>query len=161
MDAKEIILNSMMVGEMFLKSYLADLTDEDLYMIPVEGMNPIALQLGHLISTEHTFVEKIKAGSSPELPEGFMAKHSLKEGDKADKSRYSTREEYLRLYDLQRAASKAVLATLSDEDLAKPGPMPEFVPTVGASFNIFGLHELAHCGQFVPVRRKLGKPIAF
>ncbi len=34
-------------------------------------------------------------------------------------------------------------------------------PTVGAGFALMGNHMLMHVGQFVSVRRKLGKPIAF
>ena len=161
MDAKDIIKNSMSIGEMFFDAYLGDLSDEDLLLIPVDGMNPMALQIGHLIAVEHSTLNKIKPGSAPELPEGFEAKHSLKEGDRTDSSRYLNKAAYLQLREAQRSAAKALLESLSNDDLAKPGPMPEFVPTVGATFNLLGLHDLSHVGQYVAVRRKLGKPIAF
>ncbi len=37
----------------------------DLRLRPVEGMHPIALQLGHLIVGENAFANMIKPGSAP------------------------------------------------------------------------------------------------
>jgi hypothetical protein len=37
--------------------------------------------------------------------------------------------------------------------------MARIAPTVGALFLLGANHELMHAGQFVVVRRKLGKPI--
>ena len=41
-------------------------------------MNPIALQLGHLIASERMIVEMVTPGVSPPLPAGFAEKHDLK-----------------------------------------------------------------------------------
>ena len=47
----------------------------------------------------------------------------------------------------------------TDLDKATPESMKEYAPTVGSVFNIIGIHEMMHGGQFVPLRRKLNKPV--
>src|SRR5262249_32426965 len=150
-------------SDRILKMYVNDLTDEEILLEPAPGVNPIALQLGHLINAERMFVEFASPNSCPALPEGFAERHSLKSGDRNDRTRYSTKAEYLRLWDPQRAATKAALEALPDADLDKPSPerFASFAPTIGSILNLAGGHALSHLGQFVPLRRKLGKPIAF
>jgi hypothetical protein len=161
MNTKDALRATMDSSDMIVKQYVGDLSDDDMRMIPIEGMNPIALQIGHLIAAEQMFIEIIKPGTSPKLPDGFAEKHSIKEGAKDDASRYLTKEEYLRLWDAQRAASKAALDAVSEADLDKPSPerFAAFAPTWGALFNMVGVHPLMHAGQFVAVRRKVGKGI--
>lgn len=163
MNAKDVIRATLDSSDMILKMYLNDLSDEELLIEPVPGMNPVALQVGHLVVAERMFVEMIKPDSCPALPEGFAAKHSVKEGTPSDRSRYSTKAEYLRLWDSQRAASKAVLEAIPEARLDEPAPerFAKFAPTLGVLFNMAGVHTLSHLGQFVALRRKLNKPIAF
>ncbi len=73
------------------------------------------------------------------------------------------KDEYYKLWDEQRAATKALLDRISDADLddTRGGKMPQWAPTVGVALNMAGLHAINHSGQFVAVRRKLKKPIAF
>ncbi len=162
MGPKDVIRNTLDTSDYILKSYVKDLSDDELRIRPVEGMHPIALQLGHLIGAERMFNELIKPGSAPPLPEGFAEAHDIK-NDTGDDSRFKTRDEYLRLLDEQRATIKANLESVSDADLDdnRDGKLPEWAPTVGAVLNMAGLHALNHSGQFVAVRRKLNKPIAF
>jgi hypothetical protein len=60
-----------------------------------------------------------------------------------------------------RAATLSALDAASDVDFDKPGPesMRDYAPTLGSVFVMIGTHEIMHAGQYVPVRRKLGKPI--
>ena len=44
-------------------------------------------------------------------------------------------------------------------ELERAEAMRDYAPTIGAVFNLIGLHAMMHAGQFVPVRRMLGKPI--
>jgi hypothetical protein len=159
--ATDIIRESLDLSDMIVTSYIGDLSDDDLKVVPLEGMNPIALQIGHLIEAERMFAEGVRPGSSPALPEGFAAKHSLKEGNPADASRYATKDEYLRLWKAQREATKSVLASLSDAELDQPGPesMRSYAPTVGAVMSLASGHVLMHVGQWVALRRKLHKPV--
>jgi hypothetical protein len=162
MGPKDIINKTLDLSDFILKSYVGDLSDSDLKLVPIEGMNPIALQLGHLISAERMFAEMVKPGASPALPAGFEENHSLKD-QKGDDSRFLTKDAYMKLYEAQRAATKAVIDSTPDSDLTdtRGGKLPEFAPTIADVLNIAGAHSLNHSGQFVAVRRKLGKPIAF
>jgi uncharacterized damage-inducible protein DinB len=157
--AKEIIRSTLDGSDRILKKYVDDLNDADLLVRPVEGMNHIAWQLGHLIWAERWFVEMVKPGVSPPLPEGFKEKHD-KEGHESDAG-FATKAEYLSLWDAQRSATKKVLDDLSEEELAQPGPerFRTMAETVGALLNFAGTHALMHLGQFAAVRRKLKKPI--
>jgi hypothetical protein len=162
MGPKDAIRHTLDVSDFVLKSYLKDLSDADLRVRPIEGMNPIALQLGHLITSERMFIEMVNPGSAPPLPDGFAEAHDFKKFD-GDTSRFLAKEEYIKLLDEQRAATKTTLDQVTDAELDdnRGGKLPEFIPTVGAALNLAGLHSLSHSGQFVAVRRMLKKPIAF
>jgi hypothetical protein len=161
MGPKDVISNTLDMSDHILKKYVGDLSDADLRLRPVEGMNSIALQIGHLILAERTFVEMVKPGASPPLPAGFAEKHDIKNATKDD-SGFATKAVYTKLWDAQRAATKAVLATTPDAGLddTRDGKLPPYAPTVGAIFNQAGVHALSHVGQFVAVRRLCKKPIA-
>jgi DinB superfamily len=162
MGPKDIINKTLEMSDFTLKSYVGDLSDADLKLVPIEGMNPIALQLGHLISAERTFAEMIKPGSSPPLPAGFDEAHSLKDRD-GDDSRFLSKDAYMKLYEAQRAVTKAVIEATPDAEMTdtREGKLPEWAPTVADVLNLAGAHSLMHSGQFVAVRRMLKKPIAF
>jgi DinB superfamily len=162
MGPKDVIRNTLDTSEFIIKAYVNDLSDEELRMVPVEGMHPIALQLGHLILAERIFKEWIEPGSSPPLPQGFDEAHDIKRTD-GDGSGFKTKDEYVKLWDEQRAATKALLDRVSDADLDdnRGGKLPPWAPTVAIALSMVGMHALDHSGQFVAVRRKLKKPIAF
>jgi uncharacterized damage-inducible protein DinB len=162
MGPKDVIRNTLDTSDFIIKAYVGDLSDEDLRLVPIEGMHPIARQLGHLISGERMFKELVEPGSSPPLPEGFQEAHDIKKTD-GDTSGFLSKEEYLKLWDEQRAATKALLDRISDADLDdnRGGKLPPWAPTVAAALNMAGMHPINHSGQFVAVRRKLKKPIVF
>ena len=162
MGPKDIIAKTLDMSDFILKKYLEDLSDADLKIQPMEGFNPIALQLGHLIASERSMMEMVTPGASPPLPAGFAEKHDLKKPS-TDHSRFSTKDEYIKLWDLQRAATKKVLADVADGELedTRDGRLPQFASTVAAMLNMPAVHALGHSGQFVAVRRLLKKPIAF
>lgn len=162
MGPKDVMRKSLDTSDFVLKAYLADLSDADLRLRPVEGMHSIALQLGHLIGTERYVNELIKPGSTPPLPEGFEKAHDIKNAD-LDDSGFVTKEKYLELMAAQRAATKALIEAIpeSEFDDTRDGKLPQWIPTVGNALALPGLHCLMHYGQFVAVRRALKKPIAF
>ncbi|CAN5912954.1 DinB family protein [soil metagenome] len=160
MQAKDVIASTLDTSEMIVNTYLADLDDADLLVRPVEGMNHIAWQLGHLIGSERHFVELIRPGSCPALPEGFGTAHGREAVTSDDPAQYLSRSRYQEIWKAQREATRSVLEGLTDADLDRADPsFPPFAPTVGALLNMCGGHPLMHAGQFVAVRRKLGKPV--
>ena len=90
---------------MILHKYVDDLSDADLRLRPVEGMHPIALQLGHLILAEQMFINMIKPGSAPALPDGFEEAHDYKNKELTD-SGFVSKDKYLELLAANRAATK-------------------------------------------------------
>lgn len=162
MNAKDVIRHNMQVARMATARLLEDFTDAEFLERPVPGANHVAWQLGHLISAERHFLEAIRPGSSPALPEGFAEKHVTDTAGKDDPADFYPRAEYLRLYDEMRKASLAVLDELPDEDLDKEAAgLPPFAPTIGAALTMMGAHETMHTGQYTCLRRKLGKPNVF
>ncbi len=162
MHAKDAIRQTLDMSERIVNAYVGDLDDSDLLVRPVEGMNHIAWQLGHLINTERTLLEGIKPGSSPPIPEDFEGNHSRENTTSDDSKQFLTKAAYLDLMTAQRAATKQVLDSLRDEDLDAPAPerFRRMVATVGAACVLAGSHYIMHVGQFVAVRRMRNKPVA-
>ena len=103
MNARESIKAGFPQADMITRGYLGDLTDEELMARPVDGCNHIAWQLGHLIGSERHMVEAVCPGTCPELPEGFSEKHNKETAEIDDSSQFLGKDEYLKLYDAQRA----------------------------------------------------------
>jgi uncharacterized damage-inducible protein DinB len=161
MNTNDAIRGTAEISSMVLKSYLGDLSDADLMQRPGPGCNHLAWQLGHLVSSECGLLEAIQPGSAPELPEGFAAQHSKEAIGVDDPSKFCTKQEYLALMDKVQAASLATLEKVSDSELDRPSPeqFRQMFPTVGHIYLLIATHQLMHAGQFVPVRRALGKPV--
>jgi hypothetical protein len=156
--AKDVIRLNLSAADYMLKSYLKDLSDDDLLVTAVEGTNPIAWQIGHLISAERWLTDTVKPGASPAPPEGLDAAHGKETAAPNAFKLFASKDEYLKAWDAQRAATLAVLDALPDNQLENPSGI-EFAPTFAAALNAIGGHALGHIGQFVAVRRTLGKPI--
>jgi hypothetical protein len=161
MTAKDVIKHSLELCHSVLKSYLADLTDDDLLVRPVPGANHTAWQLGHLLICENGLTEL--GYVMPALPEGFAEAYAKETAGCDDPGRFHKKSQYLQWLDEQRAATLAHLEALPDADLDKPGPEEArtYAPTVGAMFNTIGIHDMMHAPQITVVRRKLGKPALF
>jgi uncharacterized damage-inducible protein DinB len=157
-SSKDVIRNTIGAADMILNAYLGDLSDDDLYASPFEGGNPIAWQLGHLIVAERSWIEGMKPGSCPALPEGFAAAHTKETAAPNTLPRTFSKDDYMKAWQAQNAATLAVLDAATDEQLAAPSGV-DFAPTGAALLNMTGIHALMHAGQFVAVRRKLGKPV--
>ena len=164
MSSKAMIQQSLNVSDMLMNKYLTDLDSEAFLLRPVHGMNHLAWQVGHLIVSERKMLEVIKPGVSPELPAEFETKHAMDKHGSDTATDFHTKDEYLALWKAQRAATQSTLETMSEADLDAPCPdekMRQMASTVGALFNLAGLHSVMHSGQFVAVRRSKEMPIAF
>jgi hypothetical protein len=143
-------------------SYVQDLTDADLLLRPVPGMNHIAWQLGHLINSTKMMLGGL-GQPGPALPPGFEESHTKEMAASDDPKKFATKDVYLDLAAKAKAASLAALDSIPESKLDDPGPenMREYAPTVAAVLTMVGTHWLMHAGQFVAVRRKLGKAPLF
>ncbi|MEO2046647.1 MAG: DinB family protein [Pirellulales bacterium] len=163
MNTQEAIGATFSTSSMVLNAYFSDLTDAELMTRPAAGCNHLAWQLGHLIASECHLLESLAPDSAAELPDGFAEQHGKENAGEDDASKFCSKQEYLDLFDKVRAATLASLAKFTDADLDKPGPedFAQICPTVGHVFVLIASHGMMHAGQFVPARRKLGKPVLF
>jgi hypothetical protein len=162
LTAKDMIRNQIKFGDMLIQSYLGDLSDADLLVRSVPGANHIAWQMGHLVSSERHILKDLGHDSAP-LPTGFDEAHKAGNSSCDDPARFATKAEYLRLHGLLLETMNAALDKTPESVLEEPGPesMREYAPTKAATFMLLGNHMAMHAGQFVPIRRKLGKPPLF
>jgi hypothetical protein len=163
MEFKDAIRTTFATADMLNEAYLSDLTDDEMLTRPVPGANHTAWQLGHLISAERMLVEAGVPGSMPPLPEGFAERHNKNTAGSDNPADFLSKGEYLQLAKDVRAATNKVLDGVAVADFDKPvtGRVPPFVKTVGDSFLTAGTHWIMHTGQWVALRRKLGRPVQF
>jgi hypothetical protein len=162
MDAKGVLRLVVEIGDMLTHVYVDDLSDADLLVRSVPGSNHIAWQLGHMIAGTAQMLGEM-GHKAPALPDGFQAAHGNETASSDDPKKFSTKATYLALMQEMKAASLAAIDATPDSDLDQPGPesMREYAPTVTAALCFLGGHALMHTGQFVPIRRKLGKAPLF
>lgn len=161
MNAKDAIRGTMDFSLHVLKAYFSDMTDAELLHRPGPGCNHLAWQLGHLISSEANLLNMACPGTAAELPAGFAEQHNKETAGSDDASKFCTKQQYIDLLDKTRTATVAALDALPEARLDEPGPeaFRNFCPTMGSLFNLIASHPMMHAGQFVPVRRALGKPV--
>jgi hypothetical protein len=163
MNLKDSIRSSLRISDFLSQGYLADITREEMLVRPVPDANHIAWQIGHLIASERHLVEAAAPGSMPDLPEGFAERHR-RDGIASDNpADYLTKEEYIELAKQIRAATLEALDRFNDDDLDKPvaARVPPFVKCAGDCFATIGPHWALHAGQWVVLRRKLGRARMF
>lgn len=163
MNFKDSIRSSLNVADFMVQGYLADMTPQDLMLRPVPDANHIAWQLGHLISAERHLVEAAAPGTMPPLPDGFAERHTKDTAASDKPADFLSKDEYMKLAKDVRAATLNVLDQFSEADFDKPvtGRVPPFVMCAGDCFVTIGPHWIMHTGQWVVVRRKLGRPRMF
>jgi hypothetical protein len=103
----------------------------------------------------------IVPGAGMELPEGFAEQHSKATIGSDDAAKFCTKQQYLDLFEKAHASTFAALDAFPEANLDLPGPenFRSLCPTVGAMWSLIATHTMMHAGQFVPVRRALGKPV--
>jgi DinB superfamily len=163
MNSREALSTAFAQSNMITDAYLADLTDEELFVRPADGANHIAWQLGHLIAAENGMVGAVCPGLMPPLPNGFAERHKKETAGSDDPAAFPKKADYLKLLQEQRAGTKRALESLSDADLEKPVPenLRWVGPNVAAVFSMQPVHWMMHAGQWAVTRRKLGRPPLF
>lgn len=159
-DAIAAIATAFQTTQMVVSSYLSDLTDEEIRMEPATGCHPIAWQLGHLIASERDLLESICPGKGMTLPDGFAEQHN-KQALENSTAQYLNKQAYVDLLEQSGQTFLTALQALSAEDLDQPSPehFRQMFPTVGHICILIASHRLMHAGQWVPLRRKLNKPV--
>lgn len=161
MNANDAIKMNIKCADMVCGAYLGDLTNEEAMKRPHADCNHINWQLGHLIKADYDMCTGCIPDSLPALPEGFADKYTKETASSDNASDFIPKDELMGIFQNQRKAITDVLAGLSEEQLAGPAPesMQSYAPTVAAAFSMIGSHWLMHAGQWVVVRRELGREI--
>jgi hypothetical protein len=163
MNFNDGVRQQFAVADFFVESYLTDLTPAEMLKRPASGANHVAWQLGHLISAETRLVEAAKPGSMPPLPEGFAERHSKDTATSENPKDFLAKEEYLKLAKTVRMATLKALDSLSEAEMDKPasGRLPPFVKRAGDCLVVAAGHWVLHAGQWVVLRRELGRERKF
>ncbi len=161
MNSLEAIKNNIMTSDMVCGAYLGDLTNEEFMNRPHPGCNHINWQVGHLISADNNMCNGVFPGTLPDLPEGFAEQYSKESTGNDDPAAFVPGDQLKELAHKQRDAIVAKLESLCESDLDAPAPesMQAYAPNVGAVMNMLGSHWMMHAGQWVIVRRQLGREV--
>ncbi|MEW6252241.1 MAG: DinB family protein [Planctomycetota bacterium] len=162
MNAKDAIRQIVEFSHQIVRDYVQDLTDAELLTRSVPNANHIAWQLGHLIAGD-AYMLGLLGGRTVDLPADFTAEYTNETAGSDDPAKFRSKQEYLELADKSKAATLAAIDATPEGQLDQPGPeaMRAYAPTVAAALMILGTHWLMHAGQFVPIRRKLGRAPLF
>jgi DinB superfamily len=158
MNSRDAIKIGLDMADYVCMTYLNDMTDSELMHRPHAACNHINWQVGHLVVSENEMMSKIPEAKMPALPAGLAAKYHRDTATSNDPSKFANKSELMATYKAQREATLKFLASVSDSDLDKATGI-DYAPSLGALFSIQGSHWLMHCGQWVVVRRDLGKPV--
>lgn len=162
MTAKDVLKRVVEFSYMVTRMYVEDLSDADLLVRCVPKGNHIAWQLGHLIAGQADMLEKL-GYRPPPLPPNFVEMHTKETAASDDPKKFLKKPAYLELMEKTKAATLAAIEATPERDFEKPAPEPmrSYAPQLADALAILGTHWLMHAGQFVPIRRKLGKPPLF
>jgi len=163
MDARGAIQLNLDMAHFLTTTYLSDLTDAELFVRPIPGINHIAWQLGHVIVSNNRMINQTVTGSMPDLPAGFAEKYTKEASTSDNPADFHIKAEYLSLIDSQRTAILKALSAQTDLELDRPPPeaFRGYLKSVGDVFSLVGTHFTMHSGQWVVIRRHLGRPPLF
>ncbi len=154
-DALRICIDT---ANMICGSYLDDLSNSDFMVRPHAQCNHINWQVGHLIASEHQMMSSVPGHAMPALPPGMREMYGKETQGCDDASKFLSKEQLMAIAKEQRAGTLKILESLSDSDLDQPTGI-SYAPTVGSLLSMQGSHWMMHAGQWVIVRRQLGKPV--
>lgn len=159
----ELARHQIIAARQYTESLLADLSDDQWYVVPDGCPSHIAWQVGHLAMAEYALVLLRVRGKLPEdgqfIDNDFL--RQFKKGSQpleVSNRRYEPAE--LRAV-LQRVHQRCLeeMVNYREEILAEPLPEPYFVfPNKLGSLLFCAAHEMLHAGQIGLIRRLLGKP---
>ena len=158
MNSRQSLQLAIDTADYICMAYVSDLSDSELMLRPHPECNHINWQLGHLIASEHAMINGISPGTMPPLPAGFAEKYTKETATSNDPTQFATAAELMSTHKAQRAGTIAALAKMTDEGLDAATGV-DYAPTVGSMFAMQSCHWLMHSGQWVIVRRNLGKKI--
>lgn len=163
MTQLDVLVKNLTDNLEMLKHHLADFSDTDMMVRPVPAANHAAWQLGHLVFFEVMVCGMYELKGAPKLADDAKTLYGKDGASIDDPERFYKKEEGLNLLSQAHGVIVEWVKTLSEADLARPGPPPfkGWVDTIGDLLVAIPGHAMMHIGQFQVIRRKLGKKILF
>jgi hypothetical protein len=158
MNSKAAIKICIDTADMVCGAYLGDLTDSEMMQRPHPACNHINWQVGHLIVAEHQMMSKAQGYSMPPLPAGMAEMYSKETQGSDDSSQFMTKSALMATMQEQRAGTLKILDQISEADLDTATGI-DYAPTIASLLSMQGSHWMMHAGQWVIVRRNLGKAV--
>jgi len=160
MNTHQTLQQALEFSTYVVLAYIDDLTDDELLTRPGTGCNHLAWQLGHVLASGYSLLNLIKEGSV-KTPFDLEGKYTKETSSLDDPASFLTKQAYRDHFQALNAKILETLGTLSDEDFDLPAPerIRSLCPTLGSVAILMVQHPMMHAGQFVPVRRQLGKPV--
>ena len=162
MSAKQRLKKQLETAREYSRALLADFKTPEEWTRQVHPNANHALWFaGHMAVSDNFFVSHIapeKVAKRPEFEKAFGT-GSQPTSNPAD---YPSPHEVLEFMNERRRTLMSVLDALDERDLEKPlaKGTPDFLPDVGAVFEMAVWHEGLHSGQLSVCRRSLGfKPV--
>lgn len=161
MNIRDALKNNIQTSQMVCGAYLGDLSDEEAMQRPHPQCNHINWQVGHIIASENQMASHCVAGSLPELPAGFAEKYTRETNGSDNPDDFVPLSQLKEIAKTQTDAVLEMIDGMAEDDFAKPAPeaMQSYAATNAAIINMIGSHWMMHAGQWVVLRRQLGRDI--
>ncbi|QDU87732.1 DinB superfamily protein [Pirellulimonas nuda] len=145
-----------------LKGYLTDLTPDQWFWTPGEGLTHVAWQIGHLAASEYALLMKRVRGAEKAdqdfMPDAFFAQYGRGSTPDPDPSANWPVDDILLVFDDVHDRCMAAAADYDEAELVEPLEQPHPVfKTKLAAIEYQPIHEAMHIGQVVLLRRLMGK----
>ncbi len=162
MSRLELAVKQIESAREYTQTLLADIEDDQWYIVPAGLETHLAWQVGHLAMAEYGLALFRQRGRKPEdvdlMPSQFRKQHSRESIPNTDPATQISITEILHVFDRVHEYVLQEVPTFADESLDEP-----LDPPTAAYANKFGAllfcahHEMLHAGQIGLLRRALGK----
>ena len=159
MDIRDALKANYQISAMVCGAYLGDLTDDEAMKRPHPDCNHVNWQVGHIIASENGMAQA--CGNACDLPAGFKEKYGKEKAASDDPADFVPMSQLREIAKTQGDAFAKMVDGMTDDDFEKPAPeaMQAIAPNLGALANMMGSHWMMHAGQWVILRRQLGRDV--
>ena len=159
MDAKELLINQLEMGQWLIESCVEGFSDSDCVAQLLDGGQTAIWIVGHLATSEDWLASKA-AGGSPQISDELHTKFKAGQAPSTDITEYPPMSEVVALYRTQR--ERTVAGVKASDPAGWDNPAPEGLPpaarTIGGVWGLTATHTFWHVGQLTAIRRMLNKP---
>lgn len=162
MSLGQIARQQLEFARNYTLTLLADIKDDEWFVMPGGSHTHLAWQMGHLAMAEYGLTMLRIRGKEPEdqqfISNDFIRRFMKGSTPDAAPDAYPPIAEIRKVFDDVHHHALAAIPTYSEELLAEPAPDPTMVqPTKAGSLMFCAAHEMLHAGQIGMLRRLLGK----